>query len=276
MNHISRDVASLIKDWADPISYGRLLCTCRVFSVVNVKRKQRKLKALLSTLPQGNRAKRGRSAYIFFMMNRHPELKDELDATFAERGRQIGIEWRRLTVVERLPYNELAAADKVRYARLKQPEVWAKLSRQRNQVAAALADCESEETILMLANNVRKTKRRKRENEVYAVRRRVGWYTADGIRAKREIYRRHKIPKQGKNSYQCYVSEQSKEIRKWLLRGAGESGSMHFSRINQELGRRWKAIKPVDKAKYEEMSRVDRLEKAKAILEAESAPNDKH
>ena len=153
---LNRDVAGMLKDWANPVTYGRLLCTARIFQPPDEKRARRKLAGLLATLPANERPKRPLNPYFCFCAVRRPELKQELpELSFVEVGRQLGLEWRRLTDEEKRPYIHMAVEDKARYQREKDPDVWQSLVARRQQVQKALAKISDDDEVLRLAKEAR-------------------------------------------------------------------------------------------------------------------------
>eukprot|EP01052_Picozoa_sp_SAG31_P034242 SAG31_NODE_3973_length_3702_cov_3.586848_4_plen_150_part_00 len=65
-----------------------------------------------------NAPKRACSAFMFYSIERRPQLKDEHpDWSFGAFGKQIGTEWRSMSDGEKAPYEHQAEQDKIRYAR---------------------------------------------------------------------------------------------------------------------------------------------------------------
>lgn len=270
-NWISRDVAALLKEAADPITYGRLLRVSKVFGDsknVNLRRKRRKLKELLDELPAGSKPKKPRTAYIFFTVHRSKELKEELpDVKFSEIGRQCGQEWRRMKGrVETTPYIAMAEKDKVRFQRECDPDEWAKLVRRRTLTRQALAAIGDEETILLTANDVIMAKRTQASREVW---RNVGgnWPGRAAFdRVRNEVYRRHKVPKPGRSAYNFFMKEVNGEVRRDLVKMPGEFASQFNARVMREIGMRWKTLTPEQRRVYDDMAHQDKLERARQTL----------
>lgn len=62
-----------------------------------------------------NAPKRGKSAFIFYSMERRAALKEEQpELSFGEVGKALGAEWKELSAKEKKPYETLAAKDKKR------------------------------------------------------------------------------------------------------------------------------------------------------------------
>jgi hypothetical protein len=63
-----------------------------------------------------NKPKRGLSAFMFYIRERHKPIKDaEPNISFGEIGKKIGLEWGSLTYGEKARFQKLAVADKARY-----------------------------------------------------------------------------------------------------------------------------------------------------------------
>ena len=64
-----------------------------------------------------NAPKRACSAFMFYSIERRPQLKVENpDWAFGEYGKQIRSEWRSMSDAEKAPYEQQAEQDKIRYA----------------------------------------------------------------------------------------------------------------------------------------------------------------
>lgn len=268
---ISRDVAALIKEAADPITYGRLLCTARVFGLpknVDTRRRRRKLKELLEQLPSGLTPTKTRSAYLFFSKVRREELKEELpDLTASEVMRQIGQDWRRLKQVEggSAPYVAMSAQDRLRYE--DHTKNWDKLVARRKLVADALSKCGDEEMLIELASTIRLQKRRRAGKEIW---RNMGhqWHGLSCYqREQKQVYKRMKVPKPGRSVYNFYMKDVNARVRGELQKLQGEFAYQFNARVMREISVRWKSLTPEQREPYEDLARQDRLERAREALE---------
>ncbi|EIW68534.1 hypothetical protein TREMEDRAFT_32029 [Tremella mesenterica DSM 1558] len=62
-----------------------------------------------------NAPKRGLSAYMFFVQDYRPKIKnDHPDVSFGETGKLLGEKWKAMSAAEKKPFEDLAAKDKLR------------------------------------------------------------------------------------------------------------------------------------------------------------------
>ncbi|KAL0234067.1 hypothetical protein PCE1_001105 [Barthelona sp. PCE] len=67
-------------------------------------------------MAKSNTIKRPRSAYLYFCQERRPILREENpDLKMTDISKLLGADWRKLDDTQKIPFNELAAQDKVRY-----------------------------------------------------------------------------------------------------------------------------------------------------------------
>lgn len=261
---------------ADPITYGRLLCSNKVFRDNELPAIRRaKLTQLLATLPDGNKAKHARSSYIFFCMKRRKErkeLKEELDnVSVTERMlnhlecAQMGAEWNWMTEEEKQPFVGLASLDKARYEYESKPEVWDKLMARRILVLEALVNVGDDDTVLRVGGRIRLAKRKRAKREL--------WFNhhVDGLRGYRQqlrvVNKKHKVPKSGASAYNFFMKDVYKQVRKELDKREGEFNRSYNTRVMREIGIRWRRLMPDQKNHYKELSRQDRLKRAREAIE---------
>ena len=201
MDKIGKDVIGLIKDAADPISYGRLLCTSKLFHPVDPTRKRRKLNELLAALPKNREKPLGRrSPYTFFVLDR-PKSKHL---------------WKTLTPDQKKPYQKRSLEDSARVHYEKRH--WSALQHIRRLVEKALVEDPDEEFVVSqrlrirrwldgkLTDEADRKEKEKRKREGYTG---VAVYGAERARLKRKW----EIPKRARTPLLCYIYD-SKGDRK--------------------------------------------------------------
>ena len=271
MNWICKDIAFLLKEAADPITYARLLPTAKVFGGQNenVFQRKKKLKEFLESMPKSFRPKKTRSSYFFWCMQRRPELKEENpDLNFRTLYQQIGQEWRNMSVEERAPYQAMVKKDQLRYRwelqQFRNGE-WNNLMRRHQLARSALAMID-EEALLEAAKEIKSRIRKVANKQI--------WQNAPGLfygtpsyRSRQQyIYKKHNVPKSGRSGYNFFMSAVNKQVRQELVKQQGEFSRIFNARVMREIGRRWRCLSDDEKIPYEKMAAEDKLKEARKIF----------
>jgi hypothetical protein len=272
---VPRDIACLLKELADPLTYGRLLCVSHAFyDSIDRKRYCRKLRQLIETLPSGEKAKKTRSAYIFFCKKRRPEIKDELPDLKAHEVMQLlGVEWRRMTVEQKEPYQRLSDADSERYRKQSNPENLKRLISQRNAAITALHSFGNDESGLLLAAHdvIRKQNQMARSKYYETIRKqsRKGVPHWQAIGQGRKEARKIRKRKRGMTSgWQCYVKEKRSEAMQQLQQQQRQNNPKTLQQeVMRRLAQNWKALTPEQKEPYNQRAHQDRIAKARLAID---------
>lgn len=271
MSHwISNDIAMMLKEAADPITYGRLLRVAKVFSArPSEPQHRRKLNELLESLPSSDRPQRPRNAYIFYSKEHREELKFELpDLTPAEVRRQITLDWFRIkNTPEAERWRTMAAQDKLRYDRERDADTWRLLMRRKQLVVQSLVAHNDEDSVMRVADKIRCNKRRAANAEVWQEMRGQRWPGMPVYNRQRAIiYKRRKVPKPGRSAYAFFLQAANPVVRSELAQNADEPLHQYRSRVMREIGRRWTNLSPPQRKIYDDLSRQDKLKVAKETV----------
>lgn len=272
---LSKDVAGLLKEHADPITYGRLLCTARVFQPANPYRLVRKLTELKNTLPKSpSGIDKAKTSYTIFREEMIPRIREERGCGYNQARVIAKKRWygyggeQLLTKEERYEYERrhtqgvLDETIQRLDANFRQSMIQRRklveeaLERARNQ-------CKDDESVVARAQEQRQAiLKMRRKNHMRVYREEQSWKATE-MRLKRE----YPTAKCGPSAYQCFVKQNFSTIKASL-----PADEQRLANVSRAVASRWKALSESEKKKYEEQSKALKVQAARVAVGMEEAP----
>jgi hypothetical protein len=117
---LCKDVANILKDYADPLTYGRLLCTSKLFHPESKQRLFDKLSQRRDELIDSNpNPSKPLSTFFRFCQDTKHNVKRHFGMSGADISRELGRQWRELPTQQKVKYKEEYNLDAIAYKRAK-------------------------------------------------------------------------------------------------------------------------------------------------------------
>jgi len=265
---LNKDVAGLIKEAADPITYGRLLKISTIFSVVDSNRKKRKLYELLDSLPGGKTPQKPRTAYNFYYYDRKKELEIEhhllgdSSKPFLYKTK-IGQDWKKLSKKAKRPWVLKSMKDKVRFNSETIPNNWNKKKLKRGKVLRELSLL-SDDVALSAFKEIRYKMLLRRQQLLKTLRN----YYYDNLISwriyelkKKEIVLKNPVPTPGNTALNLFSKENYEIIKSAFVSRIHRHHTYHEIAANM-----WHALSTQEQHPYKQKSRENCVDNARKVM----------
>ena len=264
---IGKDVAGLIKEATDPITYGRLLQMSKIFSNVNENRKKRKLQELFASLPSGKTPRKARTAYNFYYYDRKKELEQEHCLLGSDKPllykAKIGEDWKELSTKRKRPWLLKSLQDKTRFHSQTIPGNWKYIQSHRDKVLRELSTL-SDDAALIAFKEIRYKKLLRRQHNINILKNNyrdnlISWRTY--TQQKKRIFLENPVPTLGKNALNIFTKENCDIIKSAFVTRE------HLPHTFQEIaGNMWGALSSQEQSPYRQKSHEDCVNKARKVI----------
>lgn len=268
---LSKDIAGVLKDHADPITYGRLLRTSRVFQPTNPYRLCLKLQQLLDSLPQSARGvDKAKTAYTFFRENVTPAVRAmSPNMTYAQVQEAVRAEWRAASIDLKLQYERMHMEDQLRYMKQSQPDECRRVKALKVLVRKALDDarnaCSDDTSVMLKFASLQKSIRAKQRDCAFMLWRQgsLPFHTRWKMAATA-----HPTYPAGPTGYQCFTKEHYAPVKASLPEAERSRGN-----VCRTIAQRWKTLTEDERDVYEKRSKELKIECARNALKSEEEKN---